>query len=65
MHPAPQIFPVTRSNCLHHERCSGGCLVVLAVAYALLSATLRGRMANLCGPYEPGAAARPVGIYDP
>ena len=39
--------------------------MVLAVAYALLAAILSGRMADLGGPSKPGAAARPVGIYDP
>jgi hypothetical protein len=39
--------------------------VVLSVAYALLAAVLSGRMAGLGGPSKPGAAARPVGIYDP
>jgi len=52
-----QIFAGTRSNCLHHERCSGGCMVVLAVVYALL--------AVIFSSSKPGAAARPVGIYDP
>ena len=39
--------------------------MVLSVAYALLAAVLSGRMAGLGGPSKPGAAARPVGIYDP
>ena len=57
LRPAPQIFPCTRSNCLRHERCSGGCLVVLAIVYALLAAFISSS--------KPGATARPVGKYEP
>ena len=54
---APQEFKNTRGNCLHNERCSGACLVLLALVYAMLAAIISSS--------KPGATARPTGIYDP